>query len=205
MNALHEPGLAPVTGTDSEIYRRRILDAMAECIAEVGYGNSMVADVVRRARTSKSKFYAVFSDREDCLVALLSQTNDDNLAAVSGAVDPTAPWPTQVRQAVETWFDWAERRRHLTLTWIRDVPALGPAARSLQRAAMEQFIELVQTLSDTDELKAMGIAPVPHARAVLLIGGLRELAAHTVEHGRPLATVTDEAVQSAIALINPAR
>ncbi|OBK35631.1 TetR family transcriptional regulator [Mycobacterium sp. 1245111.1] len=178
---------------------------MEECIAEVGYGNSMVADVVRRARTSKSKFYAVFSDREDCLVALLSQTNEDNLAAVSDAVDPTAPWQTQVRQAVETWFEWAERRRHLTLTWIRDVPALGPAARSLQRAAMEQFVELVQTLSDTDELKAMGIAPVPYVRAVLLIGGLRELAAHTVERGRPLATVTDEAVRSAIALINPAR
>lgn len=176
---------------------------MAECIAEVGYANTMVADIVRRARTSKSKFYAAFSDREACLVALLSETNDANLAAVAAAVDPAAPWPTQVRQAVETWFDWAERRRHLTLTWIRDVPALGPAARSLQRAAMNRFIDLVQTLSDTDQLKAIGIDPVPHTRAVLLIGGLRELAAHTVEHDRPLSAVTEEAVRSAIALINP--
>jgi len=187
----------------SEAYRRRLLDAMTECIAEVGYANTMVADVVRRARTSKSKFYAVFADREECLTSLLSETNDANLAAVAAAVDRTAPWQTQVRQAVETWFDWAERRRHLTLTWIRDIPALGPSAQALQRNAMDRFVHLVQTLSDTEELKAAGISMVPHARAVLLIGGIRELAAHTVEHDRPLADVTEEAVRSAIALLNP--
>lgn len=176
---------------------------MEECIAEVGYANTMVADVVRRARTSKSKFYAEFSDREACLVALLSETNDANLAAVAAAVDPSAPWQTQVRQAVQTWFDWAERRRPLTLAWIRDVPALGSSARALQRLAMERFVDLVRALSDTDELKAIGISPVPYARAVLLIGGLRELTAHTVERDRPLADVAEEAVRSAIALINP--
>lgn len=49
----------------------------------------------------------------------------------------------------------------------------------------------------------MGIGQIPHARAVLLIGGLRDLTAHTVEHDRPLAEVTEEAVRSAIALIHP--
>lgn len=203
MNAVEERRDAPSNVTESEFYRRRILDAMDQCIAEVGYGNTVVADVVRRARTSKSKFYAEFSDREACLVALLSETNDANLAAVAAAVDPSAPWQTQVRQAVQAWFDWAERRRHLTLTWIRDVPALGTPARSLQRLAMQRFVELVHMLSDTDELKSIGIDPVPHARAVLLIGGLRELAAYTVEHDQPLASVTEEAVRSAIALIDP--
>jgi AcrR family transcriptional regulator len=203
VDAVTEQARSSLEVAGSSAYRRRILDAMEHCIAEVGYGNTMVADVVRRARTSKSKFYAEFTDREACLVALLAETNDANLAAVAAAVDPAAPWQVQVRQAVETWFDWTERRRHLTLTWIRDVPALGPAARSLQRVAMARFVELVHTLSDTDQLKSIGIDPVPQARAVLLIGGLRELAAHTVEHDQPLGSVTEEAVRSAIALINP--
>ncbi|WP_263995185.1 TetR/AcrR family transcriptional regulator [Mycobacterium yunnanensis] len=203
MDAVTERTRPQPPAKDAEPYRRRILEAMDQCIAEVGYSNTMVADVVRRARTSKSKFYAEFTDREACLVALLTETNDANLDAVATSVDPFASWQTQVRQAVETWFDWAERRRHLTLTWIRDVPALGPSARSLQRVAMERFVGLVQTLSDTEELKSIGIDPVPHARAVLLIGGLRELTAHTVEHDAPLAAVTEEAVRSAIALINP--
>ena len=203
MNAVDERARTRPHGDVSGVYRRRLLDAMAESIAEVGYGSTMVADVVRRARTSKSKFYAEFEDREACLLALLSETNDANLAAVAAAVDPAAPWQTQVRQAVETWFDWSARRRHVTLSWIRDVPALGPAARSLQREAMDRFVQLVQTLSDTDELKAAGISQIPQARAVLLIGGLRELTAHTVERDRPLAEVTEEAVRSSIALINP--
>lgn len=203
MNAVDKRGHARHDNGIPRAYRQRILEAMAESIAEVGYANTRVADVVRRARTSKSKFYAEFDDREACLLALLSETNDANLAAVAAAVDPAAAWQIQVRQAVLTWFDWAERRRHLTLSWIRDVPALSPAARSLQRDAMDRFVQLVRTLSDTAELKAMGVSQIPHARAVLLIGGIRELTAHTVEHDRPLSQVAEEAVRSAVALINP--
>jgi AcrR family transcriptional regulator len=163
----------------------------------------MVADIVRRARTSRTRFYEFFTDREDCLVALLSETNADNIDTITAAVDPAAPWHTQVRQAVEAWFGCAESRRPLTLSWIRDVPALGNAARALQRSATDQFIDLVQTLSNTPELRAAGIPPVPRARAILLIGGLRELTAYTVENGEPLKHIVEEAVRSAIALIDP--
>ena len=48
-----------------------------------------------------------------------------------------------------------------------------------------------------------GIEPVPQARAIMLIGGLRELTAMTVESGASLGDVAEEAVESAIALLRP--
>jgi hypothetical protein len=89
------------------------------------------------------------------------------------------------------------------LSWIRDVPALGMAARRLQRDVMEAFIVMVQTLSDTEELRAAGIEPVSRQRAIMLLGGLRELTAITVESGGRICDITEEGVAASMALVVP--
>ena len=187
----------------STAHRQRLLDALSASIADVGYANATVAEIVRRARASRRTFYQHFPDREAALVALLRDTNEATVQAIYDAVEPAAPWQDQIRQAIETWIDRSESHPALTLSWIRDVPALGAAARSLQRQAMDAFILLVQTLSNTAELREAGIEPVPKARAIMLIGGLRELTAMTVESGASLGDVAEEAVESAIALLRP--
>lgn len=187
----------------STAHRQRLLDALSASVAEVGYANATVAEIVRRARASRRTFYQHFPDREAALVALLRDTNEATVQAIYDAVEPAAPWQDQIRQAIETWIDRSESHPALTLSWIRDVPALGAAARSLQRQAMDAFILLVQTLSNTAELREAGIEPVPQARAIMLIGGLRELTAMTVESGASLGDVAEEAVESAIALLRP--
>lgn len=193
---------APATMTDSSP-RQRLVDALAASIADIGYSATTVADIVRRARTSRRTFYEHFSDREGCLVALLSDTNTEAITVISAAVDPAAAWEVQIRQAVQAWIANAESHPAVMLSWIRDLPALGLAARNLQREVTEAFITLVQTLSDTDELHAAGIETVSRQRAIMLIGGLRELTAMTVEAGGRMSDVTDEAVDAAIALLGP--
>ena len=71
------------------------------------------------------------------------------------------------------------------------------AARRLQREVTESFITMIQTLSDTAELHAAGVDTVSRQRAIMLIGGLRELTAMTVESGGRMSDVTDEAVGAA--------
>lgn len=183
--------------------RQRLVDALAASIADIGYSATTVADIVRRARTSRRTFYEHFSDREGCLVALLGDTNHEAIAVISAAVDPAAPWEDQIRQAVRAWIADADSHPAVMLSWIRDLPALGMAARTLQREVTEAFITLVQTLSDTDELHAAGIKTVSRQRAIMLIGGLRELTAMTVESGGRMSDVADEAVDAAIALLRP--
>jgi AcrR family transcriptional regulator len=185
--------------------RQRLVDALAASITDIGYSATTVAEIVRRARTSRRTFYEYFTDREACLVTLLADTNRCAVGTISAAVDPALPWEAQIRQAVEAWVANAESQPAVMLSWIRDVPALGMAARELQREVTESFITMVQTLSDTEELRAAGIPMVSRQRALMLIGGLRELTAVTVETGGRISDVTDEAVDAAIALLGPPR
>ena len=184
-------------------FRRRLLDALAASIQDKGYRATTVADVVRRARTSRRTFYEHFAGKEECFIALLADTNGQVIRRIAAAVDPAAPWERQVRQAIGAWIDASESQPALTLSWIRDVPALGEAARRLQRDMMEGFIVLVQQLCDSDALRAAGIRPVSRPLAIMLLGGMRELAATTVEDGGRIGDITETAVRAAIALLGP--
>lgn len=206
--------MAPVTsllqhpegvGAEANAFRQRLLDGLAASIADKGYRATTVADVVRRARTSRRTFYEHFAGKDACLVALLSGANAAMIREISAAVDRRAPWGEQVRQAVGTWIACAESEPALTVTWIRDVPALGPGARGLQREVQDAFVEMVRELCDTAEWRASGAGPVSRQEVVVLLGGLRELVATTLEDGGRIGDITDVAVRSSIALLRPDR
>jgi AcrR family transcriptional regulator len=188
---------------DKGNFRQRLLDALAVSISEDGYARTTVADIVRRARTSRRTFYEHFESREACLVALLTDANAEQVRQISAAVDSSVPWQSQVRQAVEAWISSGESRAPLMLSWIRDVPSLGAVARPLQREVMNNFVEMVQALQNTEEFRAAGIGPVSRHRIIMLLGGLRELTATAVEEGGRMSDITDEAVAASIALLDP--
>jgi AcrR family transcriptional regulator len=191
--------------TGDGAFRRRLLDALAASIDDKGYANTTVADIVRRARTSRRTFYEYFADRQSCLVALLTDTNAATIREIGAAVDPNAPWQTQVRQAVLAWIDRTETHPTLTLSWIRDVPVLGASGRALHWVAIEAFADSVQALAQGEVPRAAGVGPISRQRAIMLVGGLRELTAFALEHGMPVRDIADEAVGAAIALLEPHR
>jgi AcrR family transcriptional regulator len=195
-----------VTAVDADTrrFRQRLLDGLAASITAGGFRDTTVADVVRRARTSRRTFYEHFSSKEECFLALLADANREMIRHISESVDPEAPWAQQVRQAIEAWIGCAESEPAITLSWIRDVPALGAAARDLQRDTMEGFVAMTQRLTDTPALRAAGISPPSRRLAILLLGGLRELIATTVEDGGRPGDVTEVAVRASIALLGPA-
>jgi len=196
-------GEPATTGDEPGEFRQRLLDGLGASIAEHGYRRTTVADIVRRARTSRRTFYAHFSDKEACFVALLTDASAQMIRQISAAVDPAAPWAGQVRQAVEAWIACVESQPAITLSWIRDVPSLGTAARRLQRDTMEAYVNMIQTLCDTDEWRAVRAEPVSRPLAIMLLGGLRELTATTVEDGGRIGDVTELAVRASIALLGP--
>jgi AcrR family transcriptional regulator len=182
-------------------FRQRLFDALEESIAEDGYPKTTIADVVRRARTSRRTFYEHFTSKDECFVALLTEANAEQVRQITAAVDPGAPWDAQVRQAIEAWIASVESRPALMLSWIRDVPALAMTARLLQRGAVDNFITMVQALTHSEGFRSAG--PVSRQRIIMLLGGLRELTAITVEDGGRMSDITEEAVAAAIALVDP--
>jgi AcrR family transcriptional regulator len=185
-------------------FRRRLLEGMATAIRERGFRETTVADVVRHARTSRRTFYEHFDGKQACYIALLRESNAAMIEQIATAVDPRAAWDAQVRQAIGAWIAASESEPAITLSWIREIPSLGDDARQLQRDFLEAFIVLIQTLSDNPELRASGVTPVSRPVAILLLGGLRELMATTVEDGGRIGDVTEVAVAATMALLGPA-
>ncbi len=129
----------------------------------------------------------------------LAAVNDEMLRRIPAVVDPKSPWQDQVRQAIEAWIGYAESQPAITLSWIREVPTLSvPTCR---QDMTEAFVGLIQLLCDTEPMRAAGVGPVPRDLAVMLLGGLRELAATTVEEGGRIADVAETAVRASIALL----
>ncbi|HEY1572951.1 MAG TPA: TetR/AcrR family transcriptional regulator [Pseudonocardiaceae bacterium] len=190
-----------VGSTDLSTPRQRLIDGLTASIEAVGYRDTTVADIVRHARTSRRTFYEQFAGKDACFVALLTDENAKMVRQISAAVDPAAPWEDQVRQAVEAWIACAESSPVITVSWIRDLPSLGSAARQLQRELMEAFIVMLRTLWDTDEYRALGVGPVTRQLAITLLGGLRELIAATVEDGGRVNDITEVAVRASVALL----
>jgi len=194
-----------VPGTAPAEFRRRLLEGMAAAIREGGYRDSTVADVVRHARTSRRTFYEQFPGKPACFIALLREANAAMVRQIAAAVDRRAPWDVQARQAIEAWIAAHQADLALTLSWIRDLPSLGADARHLQRESLEAFIVLVRDLTDTPELRAAGVAPPSRQLMVMLLGGLRELIATTVEDGGDIGGITEAAVRATQALLDPGR
>ena len=59
------------------VQRERVLEAMTEVVAEIGYQAATVSRILARARISQITFYELFDNKEQCFLAAY----DDALAA----------------------------------------------------------------------------------------------------------------------------
>jgi AcrR family transcriptional regulator len=182
-------------------FRRRLLDGLDASIIERGYRDTTVADIVRHARTSKRTFYGEFSSKEDCFIDLLRSNNEAMIEHIRDSVDPEADWKQQIRQAVGAYVDHIASRPAITLTWIREAPALGAVAQPLHRMAMSAFTDLLVDLSDSPGFRRASIPPITRPLALIIVGGLRELTALHVEDDLDMQGITEPAVTAATAIL----
>jgi AcrR family transcriptional regulator len=193
---------ATATAADDP-FRDRLIDGLAASINERGYRDTTVADIVRHARTSKRTFYEQFASKEECLIELLRRNNDILIANIRGAVDPAGDWRDQIRNAVTAYVDHIAARPAITLTWIREAPALGAVARPLHRLAMENLTDMLVDLSGSPGFARAQLPPVTRPLALILLGGLRELTALFVEDGREVHGIVEPAITASIAMLGP--
>jgi AcrR family transcriptional regulator len=195
------PGGAAVK--DETSFRERLIQAMADSVRDRGFRETTIADVVRLARTSRRTFYAEFASREECYAAMLERMNEALRERIAAAVDLAAPWQAQVRQAVLAYVDKSASEPELTVSWIRELPALGLLGRQVQRHAMDSLADLLVEQASSAAFLQAGTVPMTRPLAMILLGGIRELTAAIVEDEGDIHDLTEVAVAAAIALLRP--
>jgi AcrR family transcriptional regulator len=194
-----EAAAAPGAG-----HRERLLDAMAESIRVHGYRGTTVADVVRRARTSRRTFYQHFEDREACFLELFDVSNEMLGLRISEALRVDASWEEQVDQAVSVYIDEVAAEPALTIAFTRELTALGDVGTLRQRNEIDRFSHLLIALVEMVNAPKPQVVPMQMATAIMITGGLRELISYAIENDQDLTAMKAPASGLIKSVLDPA-
>ena len=153
-------------------HRRRLLDAMAQVVADKGYAAVTIADLAAAARVSKRSFYEHFNDKAACFIALYEAASGQGLKVLTGAIDPQRDWHLQVHDALQAYLVSLAANPPLLSTLFIDIMALGEDGLAARRRASQRFADFIVQLAGT------GLAP---AQAVAIVGGIHEWVLQAVE------------------------
>jgi AcrR family transcriptional regulator len=80
--------------------RERLLDAAVASVAEVGFAELTVRDLIDRAGVSRRTFYQLFDDKLACVFAAHERAFERLNEALLGACQGRLPWPEQVAAGI---------------------------------------------------------------------------------------------------------
>ncbi len=148
--------------------RDRLLDSMAEACAEKRYAEVSVADIVARAKVSRSTFYEIFPDKEACFLATYDAILGRFVAEVIRAGrDPSMEWPDQIEAGVETCLGFFAAEPAFARMCIIDMFSAGDSALARYRSAVRMLSAFVDRgrrgMADGEE--------VPASVAGMVVGG----------------------------------
>ena len=123
-----------------ESQRERLLTAMVRAVAERGYDNVSIADVVQAAGVSRSAFYEEFANKDDCMFAAYDAMVEELIRRISTAFSADDPWPTKVRLGLAGLLEQFATEPELARMVAVEVPAVGPGAHQRYRDAVERFL-----------------------------------------------------------------
>lgn len=175
-------GLSPEQVAESQ--RLRILEAMRAAVAEHGYQDASVADVIKRAGVSRKTFYAQFQDKEDCFVVAYDEHVRRLQAIVLDAFDAQDEWIPALRAGLTALLNALAYDPALARFCFVDVLAAGPNAAQRRNEAMRALEEILELGTRARDSDAGDTAGAPRALGMSMVGGLGEVLYQEIVAGR---------------------
>ena len=157
--------------------RSRLLDAMAQVVAEKGYAATTVADVVERAGVSRRTFYEQFTDKEACFLAAY----DSALAAVLGRIHDAVGvveaggWRDRARAGVEAFLALLASEGAFARALQVEILTAGPAALERRAGMLVMFSAVWRDLHEQARAEEPALPALPDEVFTVLTAGLEEL------------------------------
>jgi AcrR family transcriptional regulator len=169
-------------------HRERLLAGMADAIRESGsFQQTTIADVVRRARTSRRTFYEHFDGREDCFLALFDVVSAEALAAIADEATGGAPWAERVDRALAAYLDEVAAEPELSRACLQEIQGLGPRGAERVRRMTERWARQIVLLVEEGSRLDPAVQSISMEVATVISGGFRDLMIATLDQGRDLS------------------
>lgn len=164
------PGPEPVSRSEvAADQRRRILEATADLVAEQGFAETTIEQVVRGARVGYATFYKHYADKEEAFLALLDAAIERTVYVVEEAYDREAgPWPDKVGAGLGALLELAAAHPSVARACLVEAPTAGPAAAARHEAALKRFAPLLQPGRELNPRRER----LPESLEETLVGGV---------------------------------
>jgi AcrR family transcriptional regulator len=163
----------------TESQRTRILDGMVQVVAERGYLDATIADVIGVAGVSRKTFYELFEDKEDCFLVAYDEWLGVLVERTAEAYESKsdAPWAERLRLGFAALLETLARNPAVARFCIVEALGAGPKALVRRDAAMRELTHFV------DAGRAETSFELPGITSLTLIGGVEELLYSEIIHG----------------------
>jgi AcrR family transcriptional regulator len=143
-----------------------MLNAVVAAVAEKGFADMTVADVVAGAGVSRRTFYEQFDDKLGCFLAAYRWQADALLSDVEQAVAAAEP-AERLRAGLTAYLEGLAEQPLAARVLIVDILGAGPKALEAREQMRSRWAESYRGISrDDDVLRALvgGIAELVQAR-----------------------------------------
>lgn len=161
-------------------HRSRLLEGMAQAVADKGYADTTIADVVRQACVSRRTFYEHFASKAECLVALYEAASHNALQVLRAAIDPAHDWEEQVERALRAYLEAMACNPVLLRTLFIEILGLGPEGLAARRRVNQEIADYMLAVVNA---RPSGCKVTPQL-AMAVVGGIHELVLQAIEEGR---------------------
>ncbi|GAC1615936.1 MAG: hypothetical protein NVS9B1_25670 [Candidatus Dormibacteraceae bacterium] len=173
---------SPARQARREARRRRLLAAALSILAERGYHDTSVDQIVGRARTSKSTFYEFFESKEDCLRELLAREGGSLIHQVVSSAAQGDDHRDRMRRGIRAFVMVCAEQRALSRLLLVESVGISARIEEVRHELQGRFAAVVEeearrAAADADELYA-AVDPIVFGRAV--VGAVNEATAHFV-------------------------
>lgn len=161
--------------------RNRLLGATVAAVAEQGYEATRVADIIGLAGVSRSAFYGLFANKQECLLATV-----DEIAQGTGDVAAHAyrshegPWDERLGAVLEAIVELILSQPAAARLGFVEVYAAGPDAVERIELIGDEFVRIAADAVEESPERS-GISP-SLIRGIM--GGLRQIIRTRLRHER---------------------
>jgi AcrR family transcriptional regulator len=149
----------------------RLFGATVAVVAELGYEETRVADIIALAGVSRSAFYKHFDNKQECVLATVEAVATLIGAEIVAAYRDEGSWDERLTAALDTLLRNVAEQPAAARLWFIEVYAAGPEVVERMETIREVFEELAwQVIRESPERAEM---PLDIVRAGL--GGLRKV------------------------------
>jgi AcrR family transcriptional regulator len=123
--------------------RQRVLTAAAKAFAERGYNATTVDDIVAAARIGVGSFYALFSGKEECFLALHDRVVADARDRAAAALPAEGTWSERFRAGLRALLELAAAEPDSARAVVVEAIAAGPAGEARYRADVDELAAIL--------------------------------------------------------------